>query len=68
MDKQKFVRELAEFLAGDAVEMGIKLKMGRTEAKKWADLRLATPLFGYQTVDEAEAVLREWLGVGKGDS
>lgn len=60
--KKEFIRALAVFLAGSSAEKSIELEMGKQSAKEWATLRQATPLFGYQAIDEAEKVLREFLG------
>jgi hypothetical protein len=61
--KKEFIRALAEFLAANSAEMSLKLAYGDTEAKRWVALRDATPVFGWVSVDETEAVLREWLAV-----
>lgn len=65
--KAEFIRALAEFLAGtNQVRMSLALSMPRSElhavAELWRDVRQATPLFGYPSVEEAEAELREFLG------
>lgn len=65
-DKGKaFVKALATYLAGDQAHMSILLSMPegmlKKEAQKWATLRSQTPLFGYPTVEEAEAVLEKFL-------
>lgn len=59
--KDKFIRQLAQFLAGDQAKKSIELEMGKESAKEWAALRGTTPLFGYPSVEEAEATLREFL-------
>ena len=59
--KAEFIRRLAAYLTHDQAKMSIMLQMGRPEAKAWADLRSATPLFGYPTPAEAEKVLKEFL-------
>lgn len=59
--KRDFIRALAEYFAGDSARKSIGLQMGKQWAKEWADLRGATPLLGYQTVDEAEQVLTRFL-------
>jgi hypothetical protein len=61
--KEAFVRELAVFLVKDQAAKSIRLEMGDANAVAWAALRGKTPLHGYPTVEEAEAVLRDWLGV-----
>ena len=38
-------------------------QMGKEYAQEWAELRGATPLFGYPNLEEAEKELRVWLGV-----
>lgn len=63
-NRRAFVRALAKFLVEDAAEMSIKLELGTEEAKRWARLREASPVFGYPTVDEAEAQLLAWLSGG----
>jgi hypothetical protein len=68
--KKEFVRKLAEFLAGNPAAKSIALEMEQKSADSphiirwahaWAELRGASPLFGYQTVEEAEAALEEFL-------
>jgi len=59
--RPEFIRGLAEYLVGDQAHRSIQLQMGHAEAKKWAALRNLTPLFGYPTVEEAEAKLTTWL-------
>lgn len=59
--KERFIRQLAQFLAGNQARKSIELEMGKESAKEWAALRATTPLFGYPSVDEAEATLREFL-------
>ena len=67
--KAKFIRALAEFLSGDSAAKSIALEMEAKHppslrpawVKEWAKLRSATPLFGYQPVEEAEKVLTEFL-------
>lgn len=61
MPKGPFITALAKYLVGNQAEMSIKLQMGKPEAKVWAEMRGATPLQGYPTVDEAEEVLERWL-------
>jgi len=60
--KRRFIRALAEFLAGDQARKSIELQMGKDHAKEWAALRSACPLHGYPTVEEAEQELTEFLG------
>jgi hypothetical protein len=61
--KRRFIRALAEYLAGtNQVAMSIGLEMGKPDAKEWAKVRSASPLFGYPTVDEAEKELTDFLG------
>jgi hypothetical protein len=59
--KKRFIRALAEYLAGDQVKHSIGLELGKPESQQWAKLRGETPLFGYATVEEAEATLTEFL-------
>lgn len=59
--KKQFIHELAVFLVGNQARKSIELEMGKESAKEWARLRNATPLFGYPTVEEAEAQLSEFL-------
>lgn len=63
--KARFIKALAQFLAGDQAKKSILLGMPNGVAfsviKEWAELRNATPIFGYQTVDEAEAKLTNWM-------
>ncbi len=60
--KRAFIRALAEYLAGNQAEMSIRLQLGQRDAVAWAHLRQASPVFGWPTVDEAEAQLMELLG------
>jgi len=62
--REEFIRALAEYLAGNAAHMSILLEMGRPEAQLWAKLRGATPLRGWQSVEEAEKELSEWFARG----
>lgn len=59
--KAQFIHELAKYLVGDQAKKSIELQMGKESAKQWAKLRSATPLFGYPTVEEAEAELTKFL-------
>ena len=59
--KKVFIRKLAEYLVGDQVYKSILLEMGTSEARQWAELRGATPLGGYPTVEEAEDQLAKFL-------
>lgn len=59
--KERFIRALAEYLAGDQVEKSVGLKLGKKSSAEWAHLRGLTPLFGYQTVDEANEALLKFL-------
>lgn len=64
-----FIARLARFLAeNQAVKsMALEVETKRPPlvsprwAREWADLRAASPLFGYPTVEEADAQLREFL-------
>jgi hypothetical protein len=64
-DRDRFIHELAKFLTEDAARLSIELqidsRVGPTEAKRWAALREATPLFGGPTLEEAENTLRAWF-------
>ena len=60
--KRKFIRELSEFLTEGQAMMSIRLEAGTEDAKAWAKLRRATPLFGYPDADEDEKVLTDFLG------
>jgi hypothetical protein len=68
--KERFIKELAIFLAGNPAGKSISLEVeaarGASDprpawAREWATLRGATPLFGYQPVEEAEDVLTDFL-------
>jgi len=60
--KKQFIRALAEYLAGtNQVKHSIGLQLGKADAQEWANLRQLSPLFGYPTVEEAEAQLTEFL-------
>jgi hypothetical protein len=63
--KDFFIEVLAEYLVKDQATRSIRLEMGDSEAKMWAKVRGATPLFGYPTQAEAVKLLREWL-LGRG--
>lgn len=60
-DAIRFSSVLAKYLVEDQARMSIKLGMGSPEAQAWAEIRNATPLFGYPTVEEAEKTLLAWL-------
>jgi hypothetical protein len=66
--KDIFIRALAEFLVKDQAKKSVELAMGNEHAKQWADLRSASPLFDYPTVEEAEKSLKEFFSnkTGKG--
>ena len=59
--KTEFIRKLAEYLVDDQAKKSILLGMGDKNAALWAAIRDTIPLHGYPTVDEAEAVLTEFL-------
>jgi hypothetical protein len=59
--KQAFIKELAKFIAGDSARKSIELQMGKESAKEWAKLKMASPVFGYATVEEAEKQLTDFL-------
>lgn len=65
--KQRFYKALAKYLVGDQASQSIGLERGWPEAQIWAEVRNATPLHGYPTVEEAEKILAEWLGGGSAD-
>ena len=48
----KFIQALAKFLTENEAEMSVKLSVAMPEAKRWAALRDATPLFGYYPGEE----------------
>lgn len=60
--KLYFIKALAKFLVEDQAYQSIRLGTGNADAKKWAELRNATPLFGYPTLEEAEEILIKFLG------
>ena len=59
--KQDFVKRLAKFLVDGQASKSILLATNNSLAREWADLRSATPLFGYPTIEEAEKMLNEFL-------
>lgn len=59
--RDKFIRLLAEYLVEDQARKSIQLQMLKPEAVRWAAMRGLSPLFGYQTVDDAERLLKEFL-------
>jgi hypothetical protein len=63
--RRQFIHALAIYLGGpNQANMSIRLQMGHADAKQWSELRGLTPLFGYPTVEEAEAVLTRFLDTG----
>ena len=66
MGKREFIRALAEYLAGNQAAKSVELAMGKPSALEWQKVRRHSPLFGYPTVDEAEAQLTEFLNEGSG--
>jgi len=67
--KARFIRALAEYLAGNqagkSIALEIESKGGGSIlawAGEWAKVCGASPLFGYMTVEEAEEKLWEFLG------
>ncbi len=64
--RDAFIRELAEFLVEGQAEKSIKLEIERRMKTRgpytaWADLRLASNVRGYATVEEAIDSLRTLL-------
>lgn len=59
--KAEFIHALAEYLSANLARRSIELEMGKEAAREWAKLRDHTPLFGWQTVEEAEKALTEFL-------
>ncbi len=59
--QQRFIQLLAKYLVGDQARMSIKLSMSDPAAVAWAELRSATPITGWPTIEEAEKTLTEWL-------
>jgi len=61
--KKVFIHVLAEYLAGtNQVRKSIEIEMGKQSGLEWSELRSATPLFGYPSVEEAKQQLTEFLG------
>jgi len=66
--KTAFIKQLAHFLVADQAGKSVMLEIEAVSApvipwaREWAKLRDATPLFGYPTVEEAEAALMDFLG------
>ena len=54
--QRAFIKQLAQYLAGNQAERSIRLSMGDANAKEWAALRALTPVYGYPTVEEAEEI------------
>jgi len=59
--RRRFIQILAEFIAGDVVNKSILLDLGNPLAREWAQVRGASPVFGYSSVDAAEATLTRFL-------
>lgn len=65
--RSRFVKALAEYLAGNQAGKSIALEMAARVppiipwAKEWAEVRSASPLMGYPTVAEAEKELVRFL-------
>jgi hypothetical protein len=61
----RFIKALAKFLVSNETEMSVKLQLQRDEAKRWRELRNATPLLGYyddeEGMDRAVKELTEFL-------
>ena len=66
--KAEFIRKLAGYLVGNQAGKSISLEMEQKRspvvewAKEWAEVRGASPVFGYLSLEEAEAALWEFLG------
>ena len=68
--KAEFIRKLAGYLAGNQAGKSVALEMESRGgglpsvrwAREWADVRGASGIMGYLTVEEAEAALWEFLG------
>ena len=65
-DRQRdFIRALAEYLGGtNQAAMSIRLEMNDPQALLWRDIRSATPLIGYPSVEETEEQLIQFLWKG----
>lgn len=61
--KKIFLKRLTKYLVFNQAFKSMELQMGKESANEWADLRGSTPLFGYPSVEEAEQILGEWLGI-----
>lgn len=59
--KAAFIRELAKFLVEGQALKFLESGNGKPLAAEWAELRLATPLSGYVTQEEAERLLTKFL-------
>lgn len=69
--KKAFIKELAQFLAGDQGMKSIALQVEDKRpptfaalpkwASEWAKVKNSSPLFGYLTTEEAEKQLTEFL-------
>lgn len=62
MDREKFIKALAKYLVGGQGGKSIDLQVGNKWAKEWSEVRSTTPIAGYTTEEEAEEILRDWLG------
>jgi hypothetical protein len=66
--KAEFIRKLAGYLVGNQAGKSIALEMEQKRvpvvewAKEWAEVRNASPVFGYLSPEEAETALWEFLG------
>lgn len=67
--QQKFIQALAKFLTENEAEMSVGLQFRLPEAKRWLELRSATPLSGYYPGEEgrkqAEDELTRFLYEGR---
>lgn len=65
--KKQFILKLAAFLvenqAGKSIALQIQSPNAPVQwATEWANLRNASPLHGYPTLEEAVEQLTDWLG------
>ena len=69
-ERRRFAHALAVVLVEDAALWSVRLAHGDRQAEQWGVLRGTTPIRGYPTVQEAEALLLMWMGErdGLGDA
>ena len=63
-DKIKFLTAVAKYLTRDQARRSIGLEMGNPEDRVWQQVRIASPLVGWLSEQEAAERLIAWFEEG----